>query len=498
MLDNFKPLSSVFPLIDDPANIFYSRLKTIFQSSYDLCPKLIKKSRVRYTVRLDLPTFSPIEKQIDLRSLNKELESLDPANNSVCMFLVLDISFSLRKTIETTTSGETIPVDEKYATLFSDHHSRGHIIPSIEYYNYTPSGRDSHILIDLDNEKIAFLVCKVLSTGYYKGLYLLSQNSYSYMHTISSTYANAKCEESFDTIYRPIIGMKWRISKDYSSWYLFSIDSNFNEVLIDSSSTTYSQSGLLPIQQSHYQDHPVYLTFDIRKPYDRVFEYEDYYDIKVIEQDYVKGSIRNVFTYGLSEDLLYSAHDPSNLDHLLKDIRFITEGLHKEEVILSLVYILGLDIRFFLLNKSDSKVNYDDIPAPISTLNGVTNLVESDTFTELDNGDYFRTRMQNAYKPIPTVALQPNGYSTGDVIPFFQNSIGFTKVLAYFKYMLFNKEFIDALKDGMWKNTNFCPRNWIVLTPRKFVKLGELIHLVPSLALPANTFENSYLGTYNG
>ena len=101
----YYTLDSFFPLIDDPANIFFSKLRNIFTKS--LFQTLHTKAihRVRREVSLSFQGMGRIIKKVyDLRNLKIEDEGKS-------LYLCFPMGRNILSNMDTTVAGEEVPVN---------------------------------------------------------------------------------------------------------------------------------------------------------------------------------------------------------------------------------------------------------------------------------------------------------------------------------------------------------------------------------------------------
>ena len=251
--ENCRSLFSLFPLIDDSANIFYSKLKTLFFSTATNRPIVERISRIRYRVTFNSSNGYAIKGTINLSSPDLKTEVQQAGDTPIYLYVRVYFYTTLQSTQEITTTGEVIPVDEKkiYAS------------GSFQPFDYntlvrtTPVTDEDVCLIDSQREKEAYLLVG--------RLHLWNQ-----LVVLEPTFPYADYKETtqypltFETLYKPDIGRKWVVTKSPYRWDMYSIDTDGNEYLIDSSDTQFSVEGSLgglPAQPSPYRDRQVKLTF---------------------------------------------------------------------------------------------------------------------------------------------------------------------------------------------------------------------------------------------
>lgn len=435
MPDNIKSLSSLFPLIDDPANIFYSNLKSLYFSFIRGKAELKRISRTRYSITVSYPNITePLVRLIDIRDIKKEEETFTVLpGQTLYLYAKIRVAKVNVTNEELTTSGESIPVKEYYLSCSSDNKYY-----FMEYSLLLFTGTPERILIDNNNSHIYYLVCPV-------------QNLYNNTMTPE--------EEDYTSLYKPEIGRHWELFKngEDTEWRLYSIDSDFNEILIDDSSVTFTQNKLPSVQIGPYVDHRVSLCFK------KIAKANNAYDLYVYEKEYLEEkryievkysrstdyqNYANMKLYYRAEEVLYSAHSYNNLEYLISSIKFRetpgkvwgTDLLKRELVFLALSYVMGINIRFFFksfgsydddtydtYNYSPTKIKYSDFDSSLPVIVGSVQTA----FPSFTSWNYYSDNDHNYVS-----------------VPIMQNTLGFSTRSIYDRYIYYNNTFIDKVYNG--------------------------------------------------
>lgn len=476
--------TSLFPLIDDPANFFYSKLKTLFLTFPAVRTNIVQKDRTYYKITLSIPSQFPIIHKVDVRDFNDpnlytDLPSLHPELGKTYLYLKCLLSRDLASTQETTTSGEVIPVEVSKLRVPSSQSGflRFRNIESLETLT------KDRILLNTEIDEVWFLVARVQ----------YQNNEYS----LVNCFPNEEPRTNFDYtityrgMYKPDIGRKWEIDKttpstylDYS-WKLYSIDSDYNETLIDSSDFDTQYNYSLIAQPSPFVDHPVNLTFWDRSRYeDPESSLPQTFSFYLYEQEYapkVSGNTPPVhLSLGMrSEYALYSNHNPdqTHLEWLLSSFhvrKYCVKNTHgkkirhskrvynlfREEWVLALSYILGIDLRLMTYSSTTPMMlDYrEDVSVPpVNFVNNITSVL-----TNPDAG-FWELAMESAYPSITDLTYQdyqpPEALSPiGKLVPILQNSLGFTKEVFQTKYMTGYKTLVNNIRSVLRTNSYLSPK----------------------------------------
>ena len=474
---SIKPISSFFPLIDDPANIFYSKLKSIFLSFINITPNVSSVNRYIYRVDVPIQNHYPVHVNFNTRiqSTKTELKQCLSQDSPTYVYvgLRLDTKFITNK--EITVTGETIPVDENRTII--THLKRGN---PFYYVNISSFSEEQSVLIEYDLNNVPtylyFLIGKVV-----KDDGVINLESVNITKCLKS---KDKLGTSFTRLYKPEIGRKWVIN--YNDWELYSIDSDLREILIDSSSHTFSGGDFLPVQNCPFKDRSLKLTFGERE----YNQGQSPCTITVYEQEYYSEHPVNLEVRGYGEYSLYSNHNVKDISLLFSSLSFknnTKRTLYQEEVCLALSYILGIDLRFFTL-PSQSILS----PYIIQTINRqsyyqneihtcsntLSNAIKSDLikYFTLQSGDLF------------TLPAYENDYVR---IPVLPNCLGYTKQLYLTRYASLNVDFFYSLSSSLHNRDGFPIR------PRgtEGKCLYDFILSLPTLGLSCiESFNHSVLG----
>ena len=239
MPDNIKPLSSLFPLIDDPANIFYSKLKNIFLSYPTTFLHVKAVNRTERVVEIHFPFSTQVWKvKQDIRTLPEEVSS-DMANliiSNYNAYVLVDFTKTHKKNTENTTSGEVIPVDEYVLSL-------NRVWPNLRFYK----SKEKVIITEDSSTHI--------SVGFKVGdrLEVRTGGLFDFFPVEKSGI-----KDEFKAIYKPIIGRRIHFHKVVSGvltfwkWDLYDVDSNLEVHLLDS--MTVDSSNPDPVNFNTIQD----------------------------------------------------------------------------------------------------------------------------------------------------------------------------------------------------------------------------------------------------
>lgn len=375
----YYTLDSFFPLIDDPANIFFSKLRNIFTKS--LFQKLHTKAidRVRREITFSVSGMGRIIKKV------YDIRNLKPEDEGKSLYLYFSMGKKILNNIDTTVAGEEIPVD--YILYYLKNHSP----------KFSVVDREETILLnntflgDTDLE-LYIRVGKIQKKPYQWG-FLFSKNNpmedmvdhnatYDFLDIAGTDFTKYKSTQV--GCYRNRIGWKWVITlslsldtsqpisfQQFASWQLYCIDSNMVESLIDDSSLTENKGNYNYIWATQYGpsiDHPVQLyTYSIQA--------NNVLTIYVVERGYER------FIEGLHEHSAPSAKMyyetepfcntrgfvPEYMEYLFRGLK-LRSSLKYEEAILLYAYIINMNIRYPLLSfKDDMFKVMDTIDMSITT-----------------------------------------------------------------------------------------------------------------------------------
>jgi hypothetical protein len=440
---SIKPITELFPLIDDPANQFYSKLKSLYLSFMQAKASIKRNNRNKYTIIVNYPNISySLECVIDVREIKKEIEALEaPSNKNVFLYAKVECVKKIVSNEETTTVGEVIPVNEYALYNNLNVHNSNLLGYSLQVFSI---GNEEKVLIEETNTRvyIYILVCRV---------------DYSLLQDL-----NLKPEkEEYVSLYKPEIGRHWELTRsgNTTQWNLYAIDSNFDEILLDSSDVEFTSEKLPAPQMAPYIDHRVSLCFEspasnnpdnIVNLYIYEKEYlEDYRHEKVKRSRSTDYQCRaNMKMYYRAEEVLYSAHSWEHLEYLFSSIKFrenerVVFGryLRREMIFLALSYITGLNIRFFFNDFGNYTCEhkyecmyYSPTRVSKSSFGSGSALLQSsirDAYPGLSSWDYVS----------PTLDYT--------VVPILQNTLGYSPRTVYDRYFVFNEIFLYRMKGGM-------------------------------------------------
>lgn len=244
MTVEYKDINNIFPLIDDPMNIFYSKIKQWMQLNSNFHLHCRATSRVDREINCSFNGITRLYK-CKFKTFNF-LKEEDIGHYLYVRFLVVIPS---KSTAEMTTSGEVIPVD----------------ISDISIQENSPVP----VILHDHNENILYTEYGTLSYYVYIRVNKVYRNRYNFLD-IESTEIDYH-ELHFETSYHKSIGRLWllkpRSSEDTSkqsvldsnfSWYLYNVDSEDSYTLIDHSETLPKNFGstiLWPVQYGAGLDH---------------------------------------------------------------------------------------------------------------------------------------------------------------------------------------------------------------------------------------------------
>lgn len=365
---DIKPIRDFFPYIDDPANIFYSKLKTYFCSLAPSYLHVKALDRVHRVVHLHLPFTDHVWKvKEDLRNIPSEVYEGLSSHKIYNGYALLTFNKYNKVSSETTTSGEVIPVDE-YTLGFSK------VDKHLSYYESSEK-----VLLISDTLNYVCIGLRVSETLMQMGTLV------DFLPVDKTQY-----KENYLSVYKPIIGRKIHFTKglqDKWSWDLYDIDSNYNETLIDSSSiddgnnfscTSCNYSHHWPITYGPSIDHPASLTF-CKNSFDPPYEENaSEYTITIMEKAFAKDSytadirMYNYSDYYIDDRGLGSFDDLKMLFSKLrigyKKRPYTHSGgyrplrtFYAEELLLALCFILNINFRFLYSDRlpvNNNDINY--------------------------------------------------------------------------------------------------------------------------------------------
>ncbi len=377
-----KSIHNIFPLIDDPMNIFYSKIKQWLQlnSNFHLHCKAV--SRVERVVECSFNGISRTYKaKFNTITLLKE-EDID-------QYLYIRFIFiaKSKETFELTTSGENIPV--YISDLYIKENSPVPVILKDQsatiLYEKTP--KDS--VSDPDEYYVYIRVNKVY------------RNEYSQLDIQSTEIAYD--ELHFEDMYHQSVGRLWVINKRPSvltdkkseldnnyEWKLYNIDSDNNYTLIDSSDTTPELFGatiIWPAQYGPGLDHiSSFICFNnysrdipiAMRPQSELTEGYSYWSV-VREGDFFYGRSPSFFSVTEKAKPFLSTRGvvPAFFPYLYNGLVYKGENhstTSTEDVVLLLSYICNMNLRYILCGLDKDPINQvvqsTSAVTPISLLGG--------------------------------------------------------------------------------------------------------------------------------
>lgn len=266
---NMKSVTEFFPLIDDPANIFYSKLKNIFLYGIQSKPTIYDINRVKRTIEFNICG----ETHIILKNYDARKIHLDKSLRGKFAYLPLLFKTDLLKK-DTTVGGELVDVNVgriKFSRIVPDY-TKGDKYNNID--GFVQTSNLPFIFISFSDDRInEFNEIKIIERivngtheeliiGLPLGIVGLDPEKDLYDISIlpsgnlttSKFYKHnpSRYNDDYRSIYRPVIGRKFVVdeSTNESKWYLYDIDSNYEEILIDS-----------------YDNKPIYYNHSNRWPY---------------------------------------------------------------------------------------------------------------------------------------------------------------------------------------------------------------------------------------
>lgn len=508
---SIETLSTLFPLIDDPVNIFYSRLKSFFLSQFPSFLQVKCLNRVKSLVEIHLPYTSQIWKvKFDSRKLPTSVtEGLDQGK-TYGVYAEIVLNKTRLANYETTMSGEEIPVDE--------------IIYSINNIYNSPRYIESkeRVLVEVRTTSISIFVriCNTLtrySRYFYEGL---DKTSY---------------KDTYTSLYKPVIGRKIRFySEDRTDiehgqvvelwqWDLYDIDSDYNETLIDSFSVDKDSSNniiqdsckscgykyMWPLTYGPSVDHPIRLTFCKEKSSANPYDTSEPFEITVMEHSFASANDPvDIFLYPLTDayfDNRGLCTDP--LGWVCNHIRIGTKGdsngdvrrrYYKEEIALALCFLLNINFRFLY--------SYFDAPDYLSCINIKTNCVNvpQEDFgrritvpDNMDNGygytqSYALAEMAKVYFEEP-FGLQRTIDPTSTNVPLVQNSLVYGYESPFTRFRQENQNLLNNMRIAFSNGDNIYIKSKYPSTTDALHTIQELIKSNRIASLTSSRYVNNSL-----
>ena len=382
-----RNIRNIFPLIDDPANIFYSKIKQWMQlqTNFHLHCKAV--SRVDRVVEASFMGISRTYK-----TKFKTYEVLKEEDIGQYLYICYTFVASSKVTEENTSSGERIPVDIGDIYILEDSPKP-----------FVLEGYSDNILYE---EKP-----NTTKPCYY--LYIrvdkIYKNEYSQLD-IENTEIDY-CELHFEDAYRKSVGRLWSIKNrpqilntkksildNYVSWELYNVDSDNNYTLIDTSETipqTFGASILWPVQYGAGLDHRAkfiscYSQSD--HPFVNLGDHDFWFEVRESNWPLYKENLSGNICADLREDadpfLNTRGIVPSLFPSLFKGLSFRSFDHSSpyypsvECVVLLLSYICNMNPRYLLCSKNEDPLkqvvnpanpNYDFTPGSLLDWTDSTN-----------------------------------------------------------------------------------------------------------------------------
>lgn len=359
-----RNIRNIFPLIDDPANIFYSKIKQWMQlqTNFHLHCKAV--SRVDRVVEASFMGISRTYK-----TKFKTYEVLKEEDIGQYLYICYTFVASSKVTEENTSSGERIPVDIDDIYLLED--------------------KSYPIVLQDQTATILYEETGTWTKPHYK-VYIrvnkVYKNEYSQLDIVNTE----KCYEElhFEDAYRQSVGRLWVLrpplsdtSKHYCdadslcSWELYNIDSENHYTLMDKSNTPpddFNTTYIWPIQYGPGLDHRAKFITTCKTEQHPTHPYielnpSDFW-VEIREYEWANTSISTLAC--LTEDaeafLNTRGQVPAYFPYLFRGLRFncsttfFGEDLIKtgEGCILLLSYICNMNIRYLLC-----RAGYSVVPA---------------------------------------------------------------------------------------------------------------------------------------
>ena len=490
-----RNIRNIFPLIDDPANIFYSKIKQWMQlqTNFHLHCKAV--SRVDRVVEASFMGISRTYK-----TKFKTYEVLKEEDIGQYLYICYTFVASSKVTEENTSSGERIPVDIDDIYLLED--------------------KSYPIVLQDQTATILYEETGTWTKPHYE-VYIrvnkVYKNEYSQLDIVNTE----KCYEElhFEDAYRQSVGRLWVLrpplsdtSKHYCdadslcSWELYNIDSENHYTLMDKSNTPpddFNTTHIWPIQYGPGLDHRARFIAlckteqHPRHPYLEL-DQSDFW-VEVREKEWSNTNISDLacLTEEAEAFLNTRGHVPAYFPYLFRGLHFncsttfFGEDLIKtgEGCILLLSYICNMNIRYLLCRAGYSVVpasgditpvvgtplrevllhfasstNVNDVNAyKILNLDTeglskyylgktVTTMIYGDTVevtSNLENTEsILRDYVENALNDYITI---PQGSTTATMVGLPQNSL-LSRVMPHLKWYI--RQFVYAisfLKYGLFK-----------------------------------------------
>lgn len=353
---SYQSYTELFPLIDDPANIFYSKLKQFFINLPHFT--IHCKSKNRIIREMELSFFGITRKykcKCDIRNLRDE-------DYGKAVYLQFEFRSEAKILTETTTNGEEIPVDWRKEYLYWKNPS------------WLIIDANDSILIKAD--KLYFRVGRVVKRNYDFSSYGHGNEFFGY-DIEGSEYTDFDLD--YKTAYRHSIGRRlvlysendptisWNqegILDDLVKWELYDIDSDNNYTLVDHSGLSIAQTGYSRYYSYLYGpaiDHPIKLI----SRYGAYSQDKGYAFVEVRDRDFCSPSEQPFFTmYKETEPFCNTrGYVPFLLSQYFSGIKVAkynsSHPFYRETLLLALQYTLNMNVRILIAQYLYTNSIYD-------------------------------------------------------------------------------------------------------------------------------------------
>lgn len=357
-------LDTFFPNIDDPANIFFSKLRNIFTTSYIQNLHVKALSRVKREINLSILGMGrKIRKVYDIRYLK-------PEDEGKSLYLTFKMGRKTVSTSDTTTAGEEIPV-KYYEYYLKNNRQKFSIEDHNETFLFNIQEDEENLDLDFDVLiKVGSIQKRKIPDFITSGspLRLMQQgNQFDTLDLYGVDYKDYRLTN--DGMYRNRIGWKWEITlnlsldtsqpisfQQFASWKLYCIDSDLKETLIDDSSLHEGKGNYSRMWATQYGpsiDHPVQL-YTYNTLVDNVLT------LYVVERGYESFIGPSKTSTSLSAKMFYDTEPfcntrgfvPEYFEYLFRGLK-VSSGVKLEMAILIYSYIINMNIRYPLLSFKD-------------------------------------------------------------------------------------------------------------------------------------------------
>ena len=416
-----ESIHNIFPLIDDPANIFYSKIKQWFQIQSNFHLHCKATSRVERIVEAK---FMGISRTYTC-SFNT-VATLKEEDIDNYLYIRYTFVESHKDNFELTTSGEHIPVDISDLYILENSPKPFVLV-----------NQDNTVLFERDpdnHDKPHYFVYIRVGKVY--------RNEYSQLDIKNTEFCYS--ELHFEDAYRPSIGRLWVLSKRSSAlttkqsvldnnydWKLYNIDSDNNYTLIDSSDslpTSFGATIIWPAQYGPGLDHKTSFVINTKgyhekePPSDLISGYS--YWTEIIEAPFYKGNYHSfIYLNDKAEPYLNTRGIvPAFFPYLfngivLQDDREYWSFSHIyniESLLNAISYICNMNLRYILCGLNEKPMNQVVIPqgtdTPESLLSGSERdnyslksvyTVEFRNYSEVSQADFVRYTDNSATSNAP-------------------------------------------------------------------------------------------------